>query len=373
MNEQEMKPDSSLDFNGDLPLERASTLSAGFYTDQDFFENELEHVFYRAWNFVGRASQIREGGQWMTAQVGKVPLVLTRDFDGEIHCLLNVCSHRSSKVCRAAQGSGSRLKCQYHGWSYDLKGKLITTPEFQGVEDFETADHALPRFRVKQLGDWLFVSLSKEEPSHFVQQWASFKSLAAPFEFEKMQFWKRLEYPLACNWKVFVDNYLDGGYHINTLHPSLAGVIPYSQYESHLFESSSLQTAPLKPKESSDESPIPLSQVRKGTAQYWWVYPNLMINLYEGVMDMNLVVPEGPNRCKILFDFYFSDLSPNRQELMEESIRVAHQIQMEDQGICEEVQVGLESGFFNQGRFSVSREKTAYHFHQILASKMSLK
>lgn len=352
-------------FDVTLPLEKASCLSAEFYTDSEVLKAELEKVFYQSWNFVGRASQIHEPGSWITTQVGKVPLVLTRDMQGKIHCLLNVCRHRAARVCRGQSGKGTRLKCQYHGWSYDLQGQLMTTPEFQGVEDFHRNENGLPRFEVNQIGDWLFTTLV-QSPIDFNKQWAPFRELAAPFQLEKMQFWKRVEYPLACNWKVFVDNYLDGGYHINTLHPSLAGVIPYSEYQCHLFEHSSLQTAPLRQKGS--ESAV--SQVRKGTAQYWWIYPNLMINLYDGVMDLNLVLPDGPHRCKVLFDFYFSDTSESQLPLIEESLGVAHQVQMEDQEICEEVQSGLESGYFKQGRFSVSREKTAFHFHQLLASTL---
>src|SRR5262249_19552253 len=112
-----------------------------------------------------------------------------------------------------------------------------------------------------------------------------------------------------------------------------------------------------------------IGQVRTGqAAYYWWVYPNFMLNLYAGVMDTNLVLPLGPDRCRVIFDFYFANTEgPAMQQFIRESIAVAHQVQLEDQGICEEVQRGLQSRSFDTGRFSVKREGPGYHFHQLLA------
>src|SRR5208283_763201 len=115
---------------------------------------------------------------------------------------------------------------------------------------------------------------------------------AAPLRLDALRFAGRREYRLACNWKVYVDNYLDGGYHVNTVHPSLAGVLDYSQYRTEIAGNTSVQISPLKP--ADDPS---LTQVRGGdSAYYWWVFPNFMLNLYAGVMDTNLVLPLGPER-----------------------------------------------------------------------------
>ncbi|MFM8269265.1 MAG: aromatic ring-hydroxylating oxygenase subunit alpha [Pseudomonadota bacterium] len=353
-------------FNKDLTLSEASTLPKDWYVTPQAFESELIQVFGKEWIWVGRSSELSKPGTWITARFGKESVVVTRDFEGKLHAFSNVCRHRAAQVCRNDRGEGTRLRCQYHGWSYDLQGQLKTTPEFEGVSQFKKEENGLPHFHVKELGPWLFVSLAKN-PTSFEEQWEPFQKESAAFQIDGMKFLKRVEYPLQCNWKVFVDNYLDGGYHINTLHPALAGVIPYSDYRSELFSRSSLQTTPLKTKAEGK-----VSQVRKGSAQYWWFYPNLMVNLYEGLMDVNVVIPESVDRCRVVFDFYFEDVSSANTPFIEESLQVAHQVQMEDQEICEEVQRGLESAYYRAGRFSVSREKTAYHFHQLLASKVKL-
>lgn len=352
-------------FNGDLPLEEASTLPSLWYLSPEIYRHELAQVFGQNWIWAGRSEQVRNPGSWFATWIGEESVVVTRSSDGRLHAFSNVCRHRAARICRNSHGESSRLRCQYHGWTYDLEGKLRTTPEFDGVSGFNKEENSLPSFFAAEWGPWIFVCLSKN-PQEFLNSWKPFSEMSQDYCLDHMRFERRLEYSLNCNWKVFVDNYLDGGYHINTLHPSLAGVIPYSEYRSQIFQKASVQWAPLKNNEVTG-----VSQVRQGSAQYWWFYPNLMINLYEGLMDVNVVIPEGPNRCRVLFDFYFSESKVNNEAFRENSIKVAHQVQMEDQEICEEVQKGLESRFFSAGRFSVQREGTGYHFHQILAKEIS--
>jgi choline monooxygenase len=93
-----------------------------------------------------------------------------------------------------------------------------------------------------------------------------------------------------------------------------------------------------------------------------------MLNLYQGVMDTNVVLPLGPQRCRVVFKFWFADTEgPAAEKYMQDSMAVAHQVQLEDVGICEEVQRGLDSRSYDTGRFSIRREGGGYHFHQLLA------
>src|SRR5262249_11068073 len=127
-----------------------------------------------------------------------------------------------------------------------------------------------------------------------------------PERMARLKFAARREYPLACDWKVFCDNYLDGGYHINHIHPGLAGVLDYSQYRTEIDGNVSVQISPLTRKKGAEA----VAAVRGGdSAFYAWVFPNLMINLYDDLMDTNVVLPDGPGRCRVVFDFYFVDAS----------------------------------------------------------------
>src|SRR4029077_14866932 len=115
-----------------------------------------------------------------------------------------------------------------------------------------------------------------------------------------------------------------------------------------------------------------MGKVRTGeAAYYWWVFPNFMMNIYQGVMDTNLVLPLGSDSCRVIMDFYFAETEGTEAKaFIAQSIDVAHQIQLEDVGICEDVQRGLASRSYDTGRFSVKREAAGYHFHQLLARRL---
>ena len=105
-----------------------------------------------------------------------------------------------------------------------------------------------------------------------------------------LQFFESRTYTLNCNWKVFVDNYLDGGYHVPYLHKGLNSVLDYAEYTIETGERFCLQSSPM----SDSQEDAQVAATRTGDrAYYYWIYPNFMINLYQGVMDTNLVIPMG--------------------------------------------------------------------------------
>src|SRR3954463_660039 len=110
----------------DLPMknghgeEIATLIDAGrvhrrVYTDPDIFELEMERIFNRAWLFVGHASQVPKPGDYITTDLGRQPVIMTRHHDGSIHVLLNRCTHRGPKVVNERCGHANRLVCCYHG------------------------------------------------------------------------------------------------------------------------------------------------------------------------------------------------------------------------------------------------------------------
>jgi len=184
-----------------------------------------------------------------------------------------------------------------------------------------------------------------------------------PLGIEKLQWMERRHYQFDCNWKVFVDNYLDGGYHVPYLHKGLDSVLDYSNYTIENGGRFCLQSSPIV----SDGAEPETGAVRKGDrALYYWIYPNFMINLYDGVMDTNLVIPLSVDTTEVIFDFYFPDVSEAAQERNRASIEVGQRIQDEDVSICRSVQRGLNSRAYNAGRLSVRREAGEHLFHRLL-------
>jgi choline monooxygenase len=345
-------------FESELPLERARTIPRSWYSDPEIYAAECQAVFGGTWQAAARLEQLGQPGSFVTTTIAGEPILVLRDEQGHLRAFFNVCRHRAAVVVNEPCGHATKLRCRYHGWTYDLTGSLRGSPEFEGVADFRREENGLVPLTVDTWGPYVWVNMAGLALSlgDFL---APLPDRTAKLTSE-LRFAERREYELACNWKVFVDNYLDGGYHVNTVHPGLAGALDYSQYRTELFKHSSVQTSPLKP--GGDPA---LAKVRAGdSASYWWVFPNFMLNLYEGVMDTNLVLPLGPERCRVIFDFFFAPDTP--AEFIAQSIAVAEQIQHEDIGICADVQHGLASRAYDTGRFSVRREAGSYHFHQLL-------
>ncbi len=348
-------------FDPSLPIEQGRTIPARWYTDPEIFRAERDCVFGATWVIIGRSEQVAEPRQYLTAHVAGFPVLVVRDEGGELRGFFNVCRHRAAPVLTEESGTATKLRCRYHGWTYDLTGRLRGTPEFEGVCDFSREDHGLIPIEVAIWGP-LVAARFRGSGATFEQHLSPMPERIAT-AISDLTFVKRQVYDLACNWKIYVDNYLDGGYHVNTVHPELAGMLDYSQYRTETFDTTSVQTSPL----TTDRSAI-----RHGFAQYWFVFPNFMLNLYDGLMDTNLVLPLGVNRCRVVFDFYFSHSGPaSEEEFQRRSIETAHRIQQEDMTICEEVQSGLASGIFDTGRFSVKREAAGYHFHRLLAAALT--
>lgn len=357
-------------FDASLPLEKAVTIPAPWYTDPAIAERERQEVFGRTWLVAGRGDQVAEPGQYFTTEIAGEPLVILRGSDGILRGFFNVCRHRAARVALGECGTASKLRCRYHGWTYDLTGQLRGVPEFDGVADFGREDYSLVPVTVEAWGPFVFVSLSPPALplAAFLRPMAE---ELAQSGIDQLRFVARRVYDLECNWKVYCDNFLDGGYHVNTLHLSLASVLDYQQYHTELFEWCNVQRSPLKAPDPGDD--VSAAGVRTGgMAAYWWLFPNFMVNVYSGVMDSNLVLPLGPSRCRVIFDFYFpaSASAAATAEFQRESIAVADRIQAEDMEICADVQRGLSSRSFYAGRYSVRREAGVYHFHRLLAAHL---
>jgi choline monooxygenase len=354
-------------FDPGLPLEQARTIPAAWYHDPELEALERRAVFGDTWQAAGRAELVAESGNYLTCDIAGEPVLVVRDGEGVLRAFSNVCRHRAAPVMTEPCGKASRLRCRYHGWTYDLAGRLRGTPEFDGVADFCREEQGLPPLALASWGPYVWVHCGRP-PASLAEALAPMPAETAG-RLESLRFAERRVYDLACNWKVYVDNYLDGGYHVNTVHPGLAGVLDYSRYRTDTYAQTSVQRSPLRPAEPGDG----VAAVRSGAeAQYWWVFPNFMLNLYDSVMDTNLVLPLAPDRCRVVFDFYFAETEGEAaRKFIRDSIDVAEQVQREDIGICEEVQRGLRSRTFDTGRFSVRREVAGYHFHQLLARKLN--
>jgi len=357
-------------YNSAAPLAEACTIPAPWYTDARIAELERRHVFGRTWQEVGRRDQAAKPGQFFTADVAGEPLLVARGDDGVLRAFYNVCRHHATAVAWEKEGTAARFRCPYHGWTYGLDGTLKGMTEFEGVQGFDRATHGLVPARVAEWEKFVWVNLDAEAPSH-EEFLATLTRWVRPLGFDSLQFFERRIYPVPCNWKVYVDNYLDGGYHVPHMHKGLNSVLDYTHYTIENEGRVCIQSSPVRTSSSSDAD---AAATRHGDRSYYlWQYPNFMLNWYEGYLDTNLVLPDPAdpvNRCVVVFDFYFGDVSEAALEYNRQSVSVSDRVQEEDCAICESVQRGLHSRAYGAGRLSVRREAGEHLFHRLLAADL---
>jgi choline monooxygenase len=352
-----------MDFSVDERLARAATLPAPAYADPAVLAGEKARVFGASWQLVGRAGQVAAPGDFLTARIADEEVLVVRGEDGTLRAMSNVCRHRAGPVASGA-GSCRVLKCGYHGWSYGLDGRLLGTPEFEGVEEFRREEVRLPKFAVDTWIGLVFVNLDENAPSLA----GALDDLPGRLDgkgLDGMSLAFRRDWTLDCNWKVYVDNYLEG-YHIPVVHPGLMKELDYGAYRTEAFRNHVLQVSPIKG----------AGRLRGGDAAdeaaYWWIFPNLMLNVYPDNFSTNLIVPLGPEKTLTVFEWFFPDPeSPGTRARVEETVRFSDEVQLEDVAICEAVQRGLRSKRYLRGRFSPKRESGVHLFHRLWAAAMT--
>ena len=358
-------------------IECAHTLASRFYTDPAILEIEKSKVFRKTWQMVGTLDQpcgeasganhtIADPETYFTAEIAGEPILIVRDKQGTLRAFSNVCRHRAGPI---ALGSGCKnvLRCQYHGWTYTLDGRLIGTPDIEGVEFFDRSTMGMFPLRLETWERFIFVNFDpRAQPLSACL--GDIPQQARAFQFDGLHLVERRDYVIDCNWKVYVDNYLEG-YHIPIAHPGLMREIDYSQYRTDTFRYHSQQFAPIRAMKADDTSErayAPGTGLQE--ALYFWVFPNLMLNIYPDNISTNLIVPLSHEKTLTIFEWFFHDPgSPKVQKRIKKAVAFSDEVQQEDITLCENVQKGLRSSTYDRGRYSVKRENGVHHFHMLLS------
>ncbi|MED6207559.1 hypothetical protein PIB30_036888 [Stylosanthes scabra] len=358
-------------FNPKIPIEEAVTPPTSWYTHPSFFQLELHRIFYRGWQVVGSAEQIKDPNSFFTGRLGDVEFVVCRDESGKLEAFHNVCRHHASLL---ASGSGHKscFVCPYHGWTYGLNGALLKATRISGMRNFNVKDFGLVPIQVSTWGPFVLLNLENEslDSTCVSEEWlgSSSEILSTNGIDSSLSYVCRREYTIECNWKVFCDNYLDGGYHVPYAHKSLASGLKFDSYSTTIFEKVSIQSCEGSSGESKD------NYDRLGRkAIYAFIYPNFMINRYGPWMDTNLVLPLGPNKCQVVFDYYLEHSLKHDTDFIELSLQDSEKVQIEDIVLCEGVQKGLRSPAYRVGRYAPKVEQAMHHFHCLLYENLKNK
>lgn len=336
------------------PLDRATALHARHYRGEEALATDQRAVFARSWQLVGRVDQLSEAGDHLVGEVAGMPVIVLRDTHGLLRAFPNVCRHRAGPLALCDGRGAKALHCKYHGWTYGLDGQLKSAPEMQGASDFDVGAIRLPSLRVAAWQGLVFVAIDASTPD-FDAVYAGIAERIAPIDLSTMRFLRRETYDIGCNWKVYVDNFLEG-YHLPHVHPGLSRVLDYRAYDTTLHPWYSLQHSPIR-----DGG----AMYGEGDAFYYFVYPNVMLNIMPGRLQTNRILPLGPDRCEVVFDYFYAQ-DEHAQARIEADRDFSHEVQEEDIAICEAVQKGLSSGSYEAGRLCPKRESGVWHFQNLL-------
>ena len=351
----------------DSDITRAWTLPSYLYNQPAAFEAEKERIFGRSWQVVGHRDQVAHAGDYFTTELVGEPLLIVRSTDGNLRGFYNVCRHRAGPP---AEGCGSRklFRCGYHGWTYGLDGLLISATEIEGVEGFRPEDFALVPVQVEEWFNFVFVNLD-DDARPVRESLGELPKQAGKFQFEGMKLFERRTYEMNCNWKTYVDNYLEG-YHLPSVHPGLNRELDYNAYVVEPHAEYVRQFSPIRGAKPGDAMPRRYAGGTEGlTTDYFWVFPNWMLNCYPDNVSLNIVLPLEPERSLAIFEWYLPERD-HSTPAAKASVEFSDQIQSEDVGICERVQKNLRSRSYTRGRFSVTQEKGVHAFHRMYADAM---
>lgn len=350
----------------DSDIRKAETLPASFYKDVETFELLKEKVFLNSWQWVGDEHQVSQPlsvhpfillDGYLTE-----PLVLTKDKEGEINCLTNVCTHRGNIVALNS-GKSRKLTCFYHGRRFNLKGEFEHMPEFEQTENFPRPCDNLHKFPLKKWGPFLFAGLNPSFDFQQVIDKMNERIGFLPLNDFTLDTSLSKEYLVHANWALYCDNYLEG-FHVPFVHPDLNAVLDYGSYTTEVYDYCNLQIGYTD--DAVEVFDLPEDHMDYGknvAAYYYWVFPNMMFNFYPWGLSVNVVKPLDMNRTKVAFLSYVLDPTKLNQGAAQDIDKV----QREDEFVVEHVQKGVRSSFYKAGRFSPTQEKGVHHFHSLLS------
>jgi choline monooxygenase len=360
-------------FDIDPDIRRAETLISDFYTDEKYFHASKEKIFARSWQLVGQADEIENlKPHTILEDFLEEPILITRN-GAEFSCLSNVCTHRG-KILVEKSCEASGIRCGYHGRRFDLRGKFLSMPEFESVENFPSEKDNLPRVPFGIWEKFLFASIDPVAPlEDFL---AEMKGKIQALNLDDLQFASARDYEVRAHWALYCENYLEG-FHIPFVHQSLNQAVDYGSYKTETFRFSSLQTALSVECPSSAggfereafnaSGTLALQSDETIAALYFFVFPNLMFNFYPWGLSINIVRPLKPDLTKVSYLTFVSDKTKREKGAGADLNRV----ELEDQKVVEAVQKGIRSRFYERGRYSPTREQGTHHFHRLIAEFMN--
>ena len=346
-------------------LAHGLTPPAAWYTDPAVHAVEQRAIFRRSWQYAGPAEWVAGAGDFFACHAGRIPLVVVRDEDGELRALVNVCRHRGHIV---AQGRGNRraLQCSYHAWTYALDGSLRSAPRSDREPCFAQHELGLLTARAEEWGPFVFVN-PDPDAAPLADTLGDLPGVIAEegLDLTAVRFNQRIEWDLAVNWKVAIENDLEC-YHCPAAHPSFSDIIDVDPdaYRLEVGPTYTSQFGPLR--ESPRQHQYDTDGAVKRTQSHL-LWPNVSINVNPGHpnVGMHLWRPASHALVKGVSDYYIAPEASERW--IADMIAFDRQVGAEDVALVQSVQEGLDSGMVEHGIVLSESEKLVHAFQRMVA------
>jgi Rieske 2Fe-2S family protein len=358
------------------------TLSSADYASAETWEQEKERIWWGDWVCVGRAEELPEPGDYIVRDIAGESIFIVKNEQGELRAFYNVCSHRGTKFLddEPAQGHVRKVfKCPYHAWTFDMNGSLVGSPNVKEDEYFDRSDYPLYDITVEDYEGFVFVNMS-QQPRPLMEQLtegAETMTVFGRYRMSELRIGVRLEYEVAANWKIIVENYNEC-LHCPTVHPELVQVVPLFRF-GEVWDGESPDDGNPMIDGASSFTPTGTSSLPKlpglnptDHSMYFGIFefPNMMLNLHPDCAMYYLMFPMGPNRTRVVSEYLFRPETIESPDFDPQPVvEFWDLISKQDWHVCERAQMGVSSRAFKGGVYP-RQDRFLYWFNQEWRQKM---
>ena len=343
-----------------VSMANAVTLPASYYHDPSIYAAEQQKLFFKDWMLFCHEALLKTPGSYVAYTVAGRPVFVIRGKDGALKSFHNVCRHRASMVLKEGHGTTAVLRCMYHGWVYDTDGHLCKTPGFGGDEADLCQRTSLFPVHVQSRDGLVFICMADKAPD-FETSLGDLPAALTGLGLADYKFFSRAVHPMKCNWKTYIENYMEG-YHIPAIHPELNKDVDFATYKVIPGKRIARHETGLKADRAKDA-------VNNGV--WVWLWPNVALNIYKNGMNLEIVMPTGPDTSELRYCYLFRDISDAAAVENQKAIDLSFLVTQEDIDICEIVQRNLAAGVYRTGELSPRHENGLAYFQNLVAETLA--
>jgi phenylpropionate dioxygenase-like ring-hydroxylating dioxygenase large terminal subunit len=337
------------------------------YFDAGWYALERKELFGNTWNLIGHESHLAKPGDFISATVGADPVVVVRGNDVALHGYLNLCRHRGMAIVCGTGSCGESLRCGYHGWEFSLdEGALQRVPQRKAqFPDLDAGSLGLFEVSVATWGGFVFVHPDPAAASTFDGWLGDFPERMGEYPWDELIEVGRATVPLACNWKLYIENHIDW-LHLWYLHQETL-----KQYEHHeaSYDTTGLHWCSAETLRAGEPfyepagvRPIPgVSDEERNTLRANLIFPNVPVACMGNIVQTYAVIPTGPESCELDIRSYGTRGSVITEQTRNEGLLV---LRDEDGVACEQMQVAMHSPRFEVGPLAIDHERPIADFHR---------